>query len=95
MTKTDLIERIAAKTGYPKTTSGLMLNSVVEAIFDALKNGESVTVAGFGKFRVIDRKARNGRNPQTGEPMVIAARRAVSFSPGKSLSESINHHAAS
>ncbi len=95
MTKTDLIELIAAKSGYPKTTSGLMLDSVIEAISDALKGGESVTVVGFGKFRVVDRKARNGRNPQTGEPMVIAARRAVSFSPGKALSESVNHHAAS
>ncbi len=94
MTKTDLIERIAAKSGYPKTVSGLMFDSMIEAIVDALKDGESVTVVGFGKFHVTDRKARNGRNPKTGEPMTIAARRAVSFSPGKVLSESVNHAAS-
>ena len=90
MKKSDLVEAVAEKTGLTKADSTRALDAVFEAITKALKKGERVPVAGFGTFNVVKRKAREGRNPQTGETVKIAARKAVTFKPGTALKETVN-----
>ena len=90
MKKSDLVEAVAEKTGLTKADSTRALDAVFEAITKALKKGERVPVAGFGTFNVVKRKAREGRNPQTGETVKIAARKAVTFKPGTALKEVVN-----
>ncbi len=90
MKKSDLVEAVAEKTGLTKADSTRALDAVFEAITKALKKGERVPVAGFGTFNVVKRKAREGRNPQTGATVKIAARKAVTFKPGTALKETVN-----
>jgi len=90
MKKSDLVEAVAEKTGLTKADSTRALDAAFEAITKALKKGERVPVAGFGTFNVVKRKAREGRNPQTGEKVKIAARKAVTFKPGTALKEVVN-----
>jgi integration host factor alpha subunit len=90
MKKSDLVEAIAEKTGLTKADSTRALDAVFEAITKALKKGERVPIAGFGTFNVVKRKAREGRNPQTGETVKISARKAVTFKPGTALKEVVN-----
>ena len=90
MKKSDLVEAIAEKTGLTKADSTRALDAVFEAVTKALKKGERVPIAGFGTFNVVKRKAREGRNPQTGETVKIAARKAVTFKPGTALKEVVN-----
>src|SRR5512136_144607 len=89
MTKADLVEKIAKDAGITKAQAEKAANSTLAAMTDALKAGDKVTLVGFGSFSVSDRKARIGRNPQTGKEIKIAARRAVGFSAGKSLKDAI------
>ena len=90
MKKADLVEAIAEKTGLTKADSNRALDAVFETITEALKKGERVPVTGFGTFNVTKRKAREGRNPQTGEKVKIAARKAVTFKAGSALKETVN-----
>jgi len=87
MNKADLIEKIFAEQGprVSKAQAARALDSVIGGITDALKRGERVTISGFGTFTSAKRKARVGRNPQTGEPINIAARTVARFTPGKEL----------
>ena len=89
MNKPDLVDVIVET--YELT--GVAARKIVDAIFDrigeALKVGEEVSIAGFGKFRVTDRKARMGRNPATGEPIQIKASKKVAFRAAKELKESV------
>ena len=87
MNKADLIEKIFAEQGprVSKAQAARALDSVIHGITDALKRGERVTISGFGTFTSAKRKARVGRNPQTGEPINIAARTVARFTPGKEL----------
>ena len=82
MNKGNLIERIAEKTNLSKTTAADALNSALECIETALSEGDNVSLVGFGTFAVSERKARIGRNPQTGAALQIPARRVAKFKPG-------------
>ena len=90
MNKTDLVERIAASTGITKTAAAGAIDVFVDSVTNALKKGDRVTLVGFGTFSVLQRKARNGRNPQTGGVLKIAARRVAKFSPGVELKKHVN-----
>ena len=88
--KADLIEKIAKDAGINKTQADSSINSVLDGIQDALKKGQRVTLVGFGTFSVGNRKARTGRNPQTGKPIKIAAKKVAKFTPGAELKAAVN-----
>ena len=73
MNKSELIDKVAASADIPKAVAGRALDAVIESITGALAEGDSVVLVGFGTFAVKDRAARTGRNPQTGNPIEIAA----------------------
>ncbi len=81
MNKGQLIAEVAKKTNMSKKDSANAVNATIEAIKKNVKKG--VTLVGFGTFKVVRRKARTGRNPQTGEKLRIAAKNVVKFKPGK------------
>ena len=89
MSKEDLIQAIAKKTGLSKRQSEESLNVVLEEIQKSLSQGQEVVLTGFGKFQVIERKARQGVNPKTGEKIEIAATKAPKFKPGKALKDAV------
>lgn len=90
MTKAELIEQMAKDTGTSKTTAGAALDSFMTNVTKALKGKDGkVTLVGFGTFTKVRRKARKGRNPQTGDPIKIKARNAVTFRAGKKLKEAV------
>ncbi len=89
MNKTDLIEEVAGVVAS-KTEAKAAVECVIDSITSALKNGEAVTLVGFGTFKVENRKARTGRNPQTGEAIDIKAKRVPKFIAGKSLKEAVD-----
>jgi DNA-binding protein HU-beta len=90
MAKADLIEKIRVKAGFDtKAAAGKALDAVLETIRDSLAAGETVTLTGFGSFKVSERAARTGRNPQTGAEIKIPASKAVKFSVGKTLKDSV------
>ena len=89
MNKTELIERIAEESGAPTSEAYKHLEAFEQVVTGALKNGEEVRITGFGKFSVRERKAREGRNPQTGEKMKIAAQKVPAFSAGNALKEAV------
>ena len=90
MTKSELIDKMASDAGISKVAAGAALNSFMDGVTKALKkkNGK-VTLVGFGTFAKVRRKARKGRNPQTGEPIKIKARNVVKFKPGKKLQDAV------
>lgn len=90
MNKTELIEAIAIAADLPKSTAGKALDAFTDAITTTLKNGDSVNLVGFGTFAVKERAAREGRNPQTGATIKIAAAKLPSFKAGKSLKDAVN-----
>jgi DNA-binding protein HU-beta len=87
--KTELIERIAEEADVPKSEAQKHFEAFEQVVTEALKGGEEVRITGFGKFSIRERKAREGRNPQTGEKMKIAASKVPAFSAGNALKESI------
>jgi DNA-binding protein HU-beta len=87
--KKELIERIAQEAGVPKSEAQKHFEAFEEVVTNALKAGEEVQITGFGKFSVKERKAREGRNPQTGQKMKIAAQKVPAFSAGNALKEAI------
>jgi DNA-binding protein HU-beta len=90
MTKADLVEKAAKEAKISKVAAQTALNSFMDGITKALKkkNGK-VTLVGFGTFSKVRRKARKGRNPQTGAPIKIKATNVVKFRPGKKLKDSV------
>jgi DNA-binding protein HU-beta len=92
MNTADLIERLATEHGITKdrTKRKRILDTAFAAIAAAARAGEDVTLAGFGRFRVIDRAERQGRNPITGETITIAASKKLSFAPAKSVRGALN-----
>ena len=90
MNKADLVDRIAANCGISKTQAAGAIDTAVESITGALKKGDRVALIGFGTFSISQRKARNGRNPQTGATIKIAARRVAKFSAGAELKKAVN-----
>ena len=89
MNKNELIEELSDKTGFTKTDTQKFLNAYIEAIQKALKKGKEVQLVGFGTFKVTNRKARTGRNPQTGNELKIPAKNVPSFRPGKALKDAV------
>ncbi|HYK91688.1 MAG TPA: HU family DNA-binding protein [Acidobacteriota bacterium] len=89
MNKGDLVGKIASETGITKTQAEAVLGSVIGGITGALKKGHKVTLVGFGTFAVAKRKARSGRNPQTGAAIKIAARKVPKFTPGSELKKAV------
>lgn len=90
MNKTELIAAISEKTGLTKKDSDAALAAVIDSIAGALKNGDKVSLIGFGTFEVRERAARVGQNPQTGEKINIAASKAPAFKAGKALKDALN-----
>lgn len=88
--KGDLVASMATQTGATKKMAADMLDAMLDAITGEMMKGGSVTLTGFGTFKVSDRAARNGVNPRTGEKIKIAARKAPSFKAGKGLKEAVN-----
>ena len=90
MTKADLIEKMARDAGITKAAAGACLGSFVESVTRALKQKDGkLTLVGFGTFSKVRRKARKGRNPQTGETIKIKASKSVKFKAGKKLKDAI------
>jgi len=89
MTKAELIEKMAKEAKVTKAAANKAIDSFVDGVKKALKKGESVTLIGFGTFSVTQRKARKGRNPQTGKEIKIAARKAPKFKAGKALKTAV------
>jgi DNA-binding protein HU-beta len=90
MNKTELIEAVAKDANITKADAGKAVGALTDAITSALKKGDSVTIIGFGTFKVSERAARTGRNPQTGKEIKIAARKAPGFTAGKALKDAVN-----
>jgi len=89
MTKQDLVEAIAQRTGLSKAAAGEGLNVTLDEIGKALSKGQEVVLTGFGKFLASKRKARMGRNPQTGASLKIAATTVPRFKAGKALKDMV------
>ena len=89
MNKGDLINEVA-KVVSTKKEAQEAVDCVFSSIAEALKKGDTVTLVGFGSFKVVGRKARKGRNPQTGEEIDIKASNAPKFTPGQALKEAVN-----
>ncbi|MDR1461936.1 MAG: HU family DNA-binding protein [Azoarcus sp.] len=90
MNKTELIDEISELADVPKAVAARVLDAAIATVTTALKNGESVTLVGFGTFCVSSRAERDGRNPRTGEVITVAAANVPRFKAGKSLKEAIN-----
>lgn len=89
MNKEQLVERVADKTGATKKDAMDVLNSALDLVTATLKKGDKVTLVGFGTFLVRKRKARDGRNPQTGAKIKIPAKRVPAFTAGKELKSAV------
>ncbi|MBF0475769.1 MAG: HU family DNA-binding protein [Deltaproteobacteria bacterium] len=89
MKKEDLVSIISEKADITKKAAGEAVNAMIEGILSALSDGDAVSLTGFGSFKVVERAAREGRNPKTGEKIQIPASKAVKFTPGKTLKERV------
>lgn len=89
MTKKDLIELVAKKANLTNKASREAVSAFINGIRDSLKRGEKVVITGFGTFSVRKRAQRPGRNPKTGEKIIIVARKAPGFTPGKTLKKAV------
>ena len=90
MNKAELIEAVSDAADLSKSDATKAVDGVVDAITNSLKNGDQVTLVGFGSFLVRDRAARTGRNPRTGEAIEIAAAKVPGFKAGKALKDAVN-----
>lgn len=90
MTKAELVESVADAAELTKKDAERLVEIVFESIIETLNQGEKIELRGFGSFRVRERGARRGRNPKTGDPVSIPAKRVPYFKPGKELKELIN-----
>jgi len=88
MTKADVVKTLKEQAGLATLAEGAY-DTLFDIIGAALKEGDAVSISGFGTFKVVHRKARKGRNPRTGEEMQLPASKAVKFTPGKALKESL------
>ncbi|MBF0281636.1 MAG: HU family DNA-binding protein [Zetaproteobacteria bacterium] len=89
MNKADLVNHVAASADLSKVAATSAVDAVLSGIADALKNGDNVSLVGFGTFSVADRAARTARNPRTGETIEVAASKAPKFKAGKVLKDSL------
>lgn len=89
MNKGELVERIAGKASVTKKQADAILSAAIDSIMETVAGGDKVTIVGFGSFEPRERKAREGRNPKTGETMTIAETRVPAFSAGKLFKEKV------
>jgi len=89
MKKDDLAMFVAEKASVSQKAAGEVINAVLEGISSALERGDSISLIGFGSFKIVDRAAREGRNPRTGENLHISASKAVKFTAGKALKQRV------
>lgn len=89
MNKSELIDAIAEESGLTKADSKKALDALIKASGETLKKGENITLVGFGTFSVVQREAKTGRNPQTGKPLEIPAKKVVKFKAGSELSSQV------
>ena len=89
MNKAELISAIATDAGVSKSVASKVLDSMINNVTESLKKGKKVTLVGFGTFSVTKRKARTGRNPQTGKEIKIPARKVAKFRAGAKLAEAV------
>lgn len=90
MNITELTDQLASARNISKAEARQNIDAVLEAIVNAAKAGEEVSLPGFGKFKVQDKPEREGRNPATGATMTIAASRKLSFTPAKAVKDALN-----
>jgi len=90
MTKADIIDAVCEENGFSKRESARVTEMMLDIIKETLENGENVKLTGFGSFNIQHKRARRGRNPQTGEEITISARRVLSFKPSNLLREQLN-----
>lgn len=90
MNKQDLVSKVADSADISKQKAATAVDAVVEAIKGSLKKGDDVRLVGFGTFSITERAATTGRNPRTGEPIPIAAKKVPKFKAGKELKEAVN-----
>lgn len=90
MTKGDIVERVHDKIGFSKLEASDVVEAVFEIIKDSLERGDKVKISGFGNFVVNEKRPRKGRNPQTGEDIVITGRRVLTFKASQILKRSMN-----
>ncbi|MUK64783.1 HU family DNA-binding protein [Aliivibrio fischeri] len=88
--KSQLVDQIAESADISKAAAGRALDALVETVTETLKNGDQVTLVGFGSFVVRERAARTGRNPKTGEAIEISAAKVPAFKAGKALKDACN-----
>ena len=91
MKKSEMIEVLSSKTGLSKADAEKMFNATFDLFKEELAKGNKVSVAGFGTFKISERAAREGRNPQTGETIQIAATKSLSFKAGTELKSKVNN----
>ena len=90
MNKAEFVDAVADKASMSKADATTAVDAVLDSLTEAMKQGEQITLVGFGTFLVRKREARTGRNPRTGEPLEIAASNAPSFKAGKALKDAVN-----
>ena len=90
MNKSELIAKIATGADLTKASAGRALDSLIESVTTELASGSDVTLVGFGTYKVNDRAARTGRNPQTGAEIQISAAKVPAFKAGKALKDAVN-----
>jgi len=90
MKKDELIAFVSERAGMTKKSAGDAINAVIEGVASALGNGDAISFPGFGGFKVVERTAREGRNPATGDKIQIPASRVVKFTPGEGLKKRLN-----
>jgi len=89
MNKGDLVEKIASEVGLTKRASSEAVGAITSVITEALARGEKATLVGFGAFQVMERKARRGKNPQTGQTIEVPAKKVPKFKAGRGLGEAV------
>jgi DNA-binding protein HU-beta len=89
MKKDDLVTFVSEETNITRKAAGETINAVLEGISSALEKGDSISLIGFGSFKIVGKSAREGRNPRTGETLQISASKAVKFTAGKALKQRV------
>jgi len=90
MKKEELVAFVSESADITKKSTGEAINAVLEGIISALEKGDSISLTGFGSFKIVKRAAREGRNPSTGEKMQIPASKGIKFTPAAGLKERVN-----
>jgi len=90
MTKADIVESVYEMVGFSKKEAAQMVDTVFEVIKENLEEGEKIKISGFGNFVIKEKRARKGRNPQTGEEIEISPRKVLTFKPSQTLKKLLN-----